>query len=145
MNQTLSLGWTEAQAQARLFAYRRLLKANLLLQAAFGALCVLFPAWTIAWLGLAAEPSAWVRAWGAMVLLVSLLYVPAWYAPVRARFAGPVGLLGRFLTGTLYLLLALSGPELRGFLWMALFDLGFAVALSFSYFALFRAELMSRP
>lgn len=145
MNETLSLGWSEAQAQLRAASYRRLLAVSLVLQAILGLLALLCPAWTAGLFGLAAEPTAWVRAWGLLLMLIALLYVPAWHAPVRARFAGPVGIIGRSVTGTAYLLICLSGPELRGFFWLALFDLGFAVALAFSYFALFRAELMSRP
>lgn len=145
MNQTLSLGWCEAEAQARTASYRKLLALNLVLQGLLGLAAVLCPAWLAGLFGLPAQPTAWVRAWGMLLVLISLLYVPAWYAPVRARFAGPVGILGRYVTGLMYLLIWLSGPELRGFFWLALFDLGFAVALSFSYFAVFRAELMSRP
>jgi hypothetical protein len=145
VNQTLSLGWTQAEARSRIDAYRRLLAVNLVLQALFGLVAVLCPAWIAGLLGVPANPSAWLRGWGALLMLISLLYVPAWYVPVRARFAGPVGILGRFMTGGLYLLISLHGPDARGFIWLALFELGFATALAFSYFAAFRAELMSRP
>lgn len=145
MTQTLSLGWTQAEARSRRASYRRLLAVNLVLTALVALLAIVSPATLAHLLGLpAAFPSAWPRAWGGMVLLAVLLYLPGWFEPVRARWANVVGIAGRGGMALLYLLVALCG-DVRGFLWLALYDGAFAAALAVSYFRLFRAELMSRP
>ncbi|MCL4801736.1 MAG: hypothetical protein KJ025_19245 [Burkholderiales bacterium] len=145
MTQTLSLGWTQAEARSRRSSYRRLLAVNLVLTALVALLAIVSPATLAHLLGLpAATPSAWPRAWGGMVLLAVLLYLPGWFEPVRARWANVVGIAGRGGMALLYLLVALCG-DVRGFLWLALYDGGFAAALAVGYFRLFRAELMSRP
>lgn len=145
MTQTLSLGWTQAEARSRRSSYRRLLAVNLVLTALVALLAIVSPATLAHLLGLpVAFPSAWPRAWGGMVLLAVLLYLPGWFEPVRARWANVVGIAGRGGMALLYLLVALCG-DVRGFLWLALYDGAFAAALAVSYFRLFRAELMSRP
>ena len=53
------------------------------------------------------------------------------------------GIAGRLGFALRYVALALGGSP--GFLWLAVFDLSFGLALATLYFALARAELMSRP
>lgn len=145
MDQTLSLGWTQAEARSRKDTYKHVLLVSLIVQAVIAVLAILFPATLSHLLGLpSATPSGWLRAWGAMLLLVTLLYVPGYIDPVRVRWPNVIGILGRVGTALLFLLLAL-GAGLRGFLWLALIDGVFAAALALTYFRLFRAELMSRP
>lgn len=145
MDQTLSLGWTQAEARSRKDTYKRVLLVSLIVQAVIALLAILFPATLSNLLGLpSATPSGWLRAWGATLLLVTLLYVPGYIDPVRVRWPNVIGILGRVGTALLFLLLAL-GAGLRGLLWFALIDGVFAAALAVTYFRLFRAELMSRP
>ena len=145
MDQILSLGWTQADAHARRASYRRLLAVNLVVTALIGLLAIILPASLAHLLGLpVAFPSGWPRAWGGMVLLAALLYLAGWFDPVRARWANVIGIAGRAGMALLYLLIAICG-DVRGFLWLALNDGGFAAALAVSYFRLFRAVLMSRP
>ena len=144
MDQTLSLGWTQGEAAARGAAFRRVLGINLALHVVIGLSAVLAPSWLSVLVGLreAVQPG-WVSAWGGMVLLVTALYLPGWREPLRARWPNVVGIAGRLGFALLYMVLALGGSP--GFLWLAAFDLGFGVALAMLYFALARAELMSRP
>ncbi|WP_439576731.1 hypothetical protein [Elioraea sp.] len=145
MDQTLSLGWTQAEARSRRTAYQRVLASNLVLQAAIALFAILFPATLSHLVGLpAAYPSSWMRAWGAMLLLATLLYLPGYFDPVRVRWPNVIGIVGRAGMALLFLLIALCAG-LRGFLWLALLDGAFAAALVLTYFRLFRAELMSRP
>lgn len=145
MDQTLSLGWTQAEARSRKDTYKRVLVVSLIVQAVIALLAILFPGTLSHLLGLpSATPSGWLRAWGAMLLLVTLLYLPGYIDPVRVRWPNVIGILGRVGTALLFLLLGL-GTGLRGFLWLALIDGAFATALVVTYFRLFRAELMSRP
>jgi uncharacterized membrane protein len=145
MDQTLSLGWTQAEARSRKDTYRRVLAVSLMVQALIAVLAILFPATLSHLLGLpAAYPSGWLRAWGGLLVLVTLLYLPGYIDPVRVRWPNVVGIIGRVGTALLFLILAL-GAGLRGFLWLALIDAGFTAALVVTYFRLFRAELMSRP
>lgn len=145
MDQTLSLGWTQAEARSRKDTYKRVLVVSLIVQAVIALLAILLPATLAHLIGLAApHPSGWMRAWGAMLLLVTLLYLPGYIDPVRVRWPNVVGIIGRAGTAMLFLLLALC-TGLRGFIWLALIDGAFAAALVVTYFRLFRAELMSRP
>jgi Na+-driven multidrug efflux pump len=145
MDQTLSLGWTQAEARSRKDTYKRVLAVSLVVQAVIALLAILFPATLSHLLGLpSATPSGWLRAWGVTLLLVTLLYFPGYTDPVRVRWPNVIGILGRVGTALLFLLLGL-GAGLRGFLWLALIDGVFAAALVVTYFRLFRAELMSRP
>lgn len=147
MTQTLSLGWTQAEARTRRASYRRLLAVSLILQGLIGLYAILAPAGLAHLLGLPpAFPSGWTRAWGAMLLLVTLLSLPGQIEPLRVRWPNIVGILGRAGTAGLFLALGLcGGAAVRGFLWLALLDGAFALALAVSYFRLFRAEIMSRP
>jgi hypothetical protein len=140
MDQTLSIGWTRAAADARCTAFRRVLGVNLAVQVIVGVTAVTAPRFLCEVLGLGdPSPAGWVRAWGWMVLAATALYVPGLRDPTRARWPNVVGILSRYGIGLLFL--AMGG----GFLWLAAFDLAFAIALSVLYLQLLKAELMSRP
>lgn len=144
MDQTLSLGWTQSDSAARRAAFRRVLGINLILHVVIGVAAVLAPRWLSGLVGLSETlQPGWVSAWGGMVLLVTALYLPGYREPLRARWPNVVGIAGRLGFALLYVVLALGGSP--GFLWLAVFDLGFGLALATLYFALARAELMSRP
>jgi hypothetical protein len=140
MTDALSVGWTQAQAATRRAGYRRLLGLNLILQAALGLLAIAVPVWLAQTVGLGTPPSAgWVRLWGVMLLILAVLYVPGFMEPVHARWPNLVGVVARFVLAAVYAWLG------RGFRWLALYELLFAVLLAWSYGRLMRAELMSRP
>ena len=140
MDQTLSLGWMQAQARSRCLTYQRVLALNLILQAVLALFAIISPATLSELIGLPDPiPSGWLRVWAGMLLLVTALYIPGLLDPVRWRWGNVAGIVGRFGMAILYLFL--GGP----FLWFALFDAAFALLLSFLYFGLFEAELMSRP
>ena len=141
MTDSLSLGWTQAQADKARSSYRRLLGINLAIQA-LAALAVLV--WASDLLALIHLPASgatadWARAWAVMLLLVSAFQVPGWQQPVFNRLPNIIGILGRAAMAVVFLLLG------GGFLWLALFDAVFAVVLYLSYRGLIIAELQTRP
>ncbi len=144
MDQTLAIGWTRNEAAARLADFRRILGANLALQVVIGVTAIAAPHWLATQLGLdePAQPG-WVCAWGGMLLLVTVLYVPGWLQPVRKRVSNVAGILGRIGLAVLYLIMGLALA--KGFLWLAGFDFVFAVVLAALFLRLGRAELMARP
>jgi hypothetical protein len=144
VDQTLSLGWTQSDSAACRAAFCRVLGINLILHVVIGLAALLAPSWLSALVGLGETlQPGWVRAWGGMLLLVAALYVPSYREPLRARWPNLVGIAGRLGFALLYAVLALGGSP--GFLWLAVLDLGFGLALATLYFSLGQAELMSRP
>jgi hypothetical protein len=140
MDQTLSLGWMQAQARSRRVTYERVLALNLILYVILSLFAIISPATLSELIGLPDPvPSGWFRAWGGLLLLVSALYIPGLLDPVHWRWGNIVGIVGRFVMAILYLFL--GGP----FLLFALFEAAFALLLAVLYFRLFEAELMSRP
>lgn len=140
MDQTLTLGWTRAEAVSRRSAYRRILGVNLVLHVVIALTMICVPSTLAEIVGMAApQPTGWLRALGGMLLLATILYVPGYLDPVRVRSPNVIGIAGRFAMALLYLLLG------GGFLWFALFDAVFAVLLTLAYLRLIRAEVMSRP
>jgi hypothetical protein len=128
------------EAARRRATYRSILGCNLVLQFALGILMLAAPLWFYRFLDLVPSSAAdLVRIWGMMLLLLVALYAAGWFDPIYTRWPNTVGIVGRYATGLLYLCL-------RGrFLWFALFDGVFAVALTWAYSQAIRAELMSRP
>ena len=141
MTDSLSIGWTRAEADRALKAYRRLYGFNLALQS-LGALFVLiWPAVLLDIVNLPAPEAAtdWVRVWAMMVLLASAFQIPGYLDPIFNRLPNVIGITGRAVMAILYLLLG------GGFLWLALFDGVFAVALYILFRRLVIAELQTRP
>jgi hypothetical protein len=140
MNDGLSIGATQAQAQDRLRSYRTVLAVVLGLYALLGLVALLAPVSLAYALNLPPPfPAAWVRAWGALTLVVVLFTLPGWLDPLRSRWPNLLGIGTRLGLAILYLLLG------GGFLWLALLEIVVALLLAWAYFGLFRAELMSRP
>lgn len=144
MDQTLSIAGTRDEAAAGHAAFRLILGLDLVLRAAIGVTAIVAPRWLSSKLGLA-EPvqPGWVCAWGGMLLLVTALYAPGWFQPVRQRVLNAAGILARIGLAVLYLIVGMATA--RGFLWLAGFDLVFAVVLATAFLKLGRAELMTRP
>ena len=138
--ETLSLAWTRTRAAAARAAYRRLLGVNLALQGLIAVAVLAFPETLLDWLGLGGPgAAAWARAWAGLLLVVSALQLPGFLAPILNRFPNVLAILSRGATAALYLCLG------GGFLWLALFDAGFAVALYILYRRAIIAELQTRP
>ena len=146
VDQTLSLGWTQSDSAERSAAFDRVLGINLILHVVIGLAAVLAPRWLSGLVGLSETlQPGWVSAWGGMVLLVTALHLPGYREPLRTRWPNVVGIAGRLGFALLYVFVVLALGGSPGFLWLAVFDLSFGLALATLYFALARAELMSRP
>jgi hypothetical protein len=140
MTDALSIGWTRAQAATRRTVYRRLLGLNLILQTALGLIAVAAPVWLAQKAHLPDLPSpGWVRLWGAMLLIMAVLYLPGWIEPIHVRWPNLVGIVARLVLAAAYFNVG------HGFRWFSLYELAFAIVLAMSYGRLLRAELMSRP
>jgi len=138
MTDALTIGWTAAQARSWRRIFQRILGCNMALQVLIGLACMFAPDFVSQIFGLPSPvPSGWIRGWGATLILVTVLYIPALQDPVRSRFANITGIFGRLAT----VWLVIGG----GLIWPGLFDLFFAILLAASYYRLFEAELQSRP
>ncbi|HLW91071.1 MAG TPA: hypothetical protein VKS78_07205 [Roseiarcus sp.] len=137
MSDALRIDFTRAEAARRRAVYRGILGANLAIIAALGVIALLAPA---AFAGLAgATAGPFIRLWGTFLIIVAALYFPGWLDPLTVRWPNVIGVGARVVLALVYLLLG------GGFLWLALFELAFAVALGWAYSRFVRAELMSRP
>ena len=140
MTDALTIGWTQAQAATARTTYRRLLGFNLIVQIVVGLIAIVVPMWLARRANLPGPPSpGWVRLWGALLLITASLYLPGWIEPLHVRWPNIVGIIARVVLAIAYVSLG------RGLRWFALYELIFAVALAWSYRALLRADLMSRP
>lgn len=137
---TLSLGWSQAQAKSALKRFRRLFAINLLLQSLVALICVFAPGLG-AWIT-GIEPSQarpLLQVWGAMVVAVSALQVLAWRDPIRQRLQVAIALGSRVWMVLVYLCLGLD------FWRFAAFDAIFALALAVLFHRALIAELQTRP
>lgn len=140
MTDTLTLGWTQAQTIASLTLYRRILGFNLILHLLIGFACIFLPYWISDIVGLPSPiPSGWVRSWGAMLILVTALYIPGLLDPMHHRAPNVVGVLGRLWMSIIWTFCGGS------FLWFALFDFVFFLILGSLYLRFLLKTLMSRP
>lgn len=145
MDQTLSLGWMQAEARTRRSAYCRLLRIALVVEVLLGLAALLAPGWFSSLLGMPpvaqlAPATGWTRAWGGLLVMTAVFQIPGLLDPLRHRWGNLVGIATRLLLAVLLYL-----PLGHGFLWLALLEGGLGLALAVLGFALFRAELMSRP
>jgi hypothetical protein len=142
MDDTLSIGWTQAQARSRRASYRGALRIALVIETAAGLAALAFPAWLISLLpggdALVYQNSDWVRAWGLMLLLFVLVQLPGLADPVRNRGANVIGIAGRLLQSAAYILVG-------GLLWIGIVEGLFFLLLAFLYYRLAIAELSTRP
>lgn len=145
MDQTLSLGWMQAEARKRRSAFHRLLRITLVIEVLLGLAALLAPGWFTALLGMPpiaqiAAVTGWTRAWGALLVVMAAFQIPSLLDPVRHRWGNVVGIAARLLLAVVVYL-----PLGHGFLWLFLLEGGLGAVLAILYFNLFRAELMSRP
>ena len=140
MTDGLSIGWSNARQAGTLKTYKAILGFNLFLHLVVGLACIFIPNWVADVVGLP-EPvqTGWTRSWGAMLILVTALYIPGLMDPVHKRAPNIIGILGRVWMGTIWVFCG------GGFLWFALFDYVWAAIIAVFYVRLFRAVIMSRP
>lgn len=140
LTDTLSLGYSTVAAERRRHAYRGLLGAVLIVEAAAGLALLAAPYSTASLLDLDATGApGLVRLAGMLILVLSALFLTGRAWPARSKLVNIIGMVGRALTGVVLLA---SGGRL---IWPGLAELVAALALAFSYYAYFKAEVMSRP
>jgi hypothetical protein len=138
MTYSLQLGSAKRQAQNAAAQYRTALAVYLAVYALGGLLAVILPAVV----GQALElppPYGGIRPVGGLMLLVAAFQVPAWQNAARSRVTALIATAGRFLLMILWLVAG------RYFLWIALFEIVFAILLAWLLYKYMAAELMSRP
>ena len=135
----LSLAASRAAAAKAQKRYRCVLALDRGLRAAAALAALLAPGFLLGLLGIEVGPTAWVRAWGGLLLVVTALLLAGWFLPVRVRGANAIGIGGRGVLALVYLLLG------GGFLWLALAEAAAAALLFWLYFRLFVREIMTRP
>jgi hypothetical protein len=138
MNDALNLAWSSARAQSRKSVYQAALGLNIVLEFAIGVACLTAPEFVSHALG-APSPSDWMRGWGALLILVAVLYLPGLQNPLRSRYPNIVGIVGRVWTAIVWFCIG------RGLIWLGVFDLAFAIVLAWLFYRYCVAELMSRP
>lgn len=140
MDDALTLGGSEALARARKTTYQRLLGFNMLLHLGIGLGCMFLPYFVSHCFGLPPPvPSGWIRGWGATLIIVTALYIPGLQNPLRSRYPNIVGIIGRLWMATVWFCIG------GGLVWFGVFDLSFALLLSWLFYRYCVAELMSRP
>jgi hypothetical protein len=140
MTDALSMRWSDAFAREREATYRKAFGFNLALQLVIGLCCLLAPTFVCHLFGAAPpQPIGWMRGWGALLILVAALCFPGLQSPMRSRYPNIVGIVGRAWTGLAWLFIA------RGFVWLGLVDLSFAIILGWLFYRACIAEIMNRP
>ncbi|WP_305985024.1 hypothetical protein [Roseibium sp. MMSF_3544] len=140
MTDTLSLGWSEADARKKRDGYVRLLGINLALQSLIALWVLIYPWFFLSVLGLESDAAGqWARVWAAMVLMASAFQLPGLIDPLTQRLPCVVGVIGRAFMAVVFLCLG------GGFIWLALFDGIFAILLFLAFQRAVISELQTRP
>ena len=140
MLDTLTIGWSEAQATERKGVYQKVLGVNMLLHVGIGLSCMFIPYFVSSVFGLPPPvPSGWIRGWGATLILVTALYIPGLQDPLRSRFPNIAGIIGRIWMATVWFFIG------GGLIWFGAFDLAFAIILAWLFYRYCAAEIMNRP
>jgi len=137
---TLTIGWNEAEVRARRTTYQWVLGFNMLLHLGIGLGCMFLPYFVSQVFGLPPPvPTGWIRGWGATLILVTALYVPGLQDPERSRAPNIIGVFGRVWMATVWFFVG------GGLIWFGVFDASFAVILAWLYYRFCTAVIMSRP
>jgi hypothetical protein len=137
MSDALRIGFARGESARRRALYRQILAVDLVIMLALGLVALLAPAWLRQLAS--AEATPFVRLWGAFLIVAVALYFPGWLDPLTERWPNSVGVAARAVLALICIFLG------GGFLWLALFEFVFAVALGWAYLQFARAELMTRP
>ncbi len=138
MSEAIQLGWSKRQAQTAAANFRRAMAVYLVIYALAGLLAMILPSLVAHALYLP-PPYAGLRPVGGLLLLLAAFQLPVWQDAMRSRVSALIAMIGHFL---LALLWAVAGGP---FLWIALFEIVFAILLAWLLYRYMAAELMSRP
>jgi hypothetical protein len=138
MSEIVQLGWSQRQAQSAAAKFRTAMAVYLALYAVAGLLAVIVPSVVGHALDLP-PPYGGIRPGGGLMLLVTAFQLPVWQDAMRSRVSALIATIGHFLMALLW---ALAGGL---FLWIALFEIVFAILLAWLLYKYMAAELMSRP
>lgn len=137
---SLSLGWTRAQAESRIAWHRRVYGLALLLQLIVGGLFLFFPTFSLNTIGLSPSMGPeWPSIWGATLIFVTALQFPGVLDPVKQRYTNVIAVLGRLLMVLTFFYW--GGPLII----LGLFDLFFGALIYLGFRRLVLAELSTRP
>lgn len=137
MDQTLQIGWTEAEARSRKESFRKALRLVLLVEIVAALIALLVPSlFAVQEAYRLAEPA--IRMWGIVLLHGAAVGLIAALEPVRHRFVTMIGIIFRAIAGVLYLFVG-------GYVtWFGVFELLAAIALFLLFHRLVIAEISSR-
>ena len=138
MTYSLQLGSAQRLAQTAAGQYRTALGIYLAIYAISGLLAIILPSVVGHALALP-PPYGGIRPIGGLMLLYAAFQLPVLQNPVIGRVPALIATAGRFLLALLWLLAG------RYFLWIALFEIVFAILLAWLIYKYMAAELMSRP
>lgn len=140
MIQSQSLSWTQGEAASRLKIFQRTLLVVMVLDILVGLFILIWPgAFARLLLLPEAVPAAWPRAFGLMLLGITLFSWAGYLNPSAARWNIWSGILIRLALAVFFLI------QWGAFLWLALYAALFCVLLFVTYRRATRAELMSKP
>jgi hypothetical protein len=123
-------------------AFKWLVRLRIFATVALAAYLMLWAPQKLADLLLLEAPAELIRALGILYIFVTLAYLPSAIAPSRCMPSNLFVLLGPILP---IIMFAAIGWSSRGFLWLAAYELLFAVALNVSFRRDYVADLMARP
>ena len=132
------LGRSRRLAQNAAAQFRTALAVYLVIYAIGGLLAVILPSLVGEALAFP-PPYGGIRPVGGLILLIVAFQLSVWQDAVRSRVPALIGTAGRFLLAILWLLAG------RYFLWIAFFEIVFAILLAWLLYKYMAAELMSRP
>jgi hypothetical protein len=138
MTYSLQLGGSKQLAQNAAAQYRTALAIYLAIYAIAGLLAVIVPSLVGHALALA-PPYGGIRPIGGLMLLYAAFQLPVLQDAMRSRVPALIATTGRFLLALLWLAAG------RYFLWIALFEIVFAILLAWLIYKYMAAELMNRP
>jgi hypothetical protein len=138
MTYSLQLGGSKQLAQNAAAQYRTALGVYLAIYAIAGLLAIIVPFLVGHALALA-PPYGGIRPIGGLMLLYATFQLPVFQDAMRSRVPALIATAGRFLLALLWLLAG------RYFVWIALFEIVFAVLLAWLIYKYMAAEVMSRP
>jgi len=138
MDEALTLSGTAARARKYKGFYQALLACAMILSVCVGIGCIFLPH-RVCHIVKLPPLFGWVRAWGALLILVTALYIPGLQDPQRSRYANIAGIIGRFWMAIAWFWIG------GGLVWVGLFDVAMGIALGWLFYLYGTAELMSRP
>ncbi|MBV8850698.1 MAG: hypothetical protein JOZ16_14070 [Methylobacteriaceae bacterium] len=132
------LGRSRTLAQNAAAQLRTAMAVYLVIYAIGGLLAIILPSLVGEALALP-PPYGGIRPVGGLILLVAAFQIPVLQNAVRSRVPALIATCGRVLMALLWLIAG------RHFLWIALFEIVFAILLAWLLYKCMGAELMSRP